>query len=114
MLMPAPAPGPLLPVALGKDGPDRLFIEWSDGHRSLYAWTHLRAHCPCATCREEREKPPDPLRVLKPSELQPLRPVGMPAVGRYAYKIVWSDGHDSGIFTLDMLRALCQCPECGM
>jgi DUF971 family protein len=105
-------PGPLMPVALSKDGPDRLRITWSDGHESVYAWKHLRAHCPCAGCREEREQPPDPFRILKPSELVPLAPVSMPAVGRYAYKIVWSDGHDTGIYTLEHLRSLCQCPQC--
>ncbi len=36
----------------------------------------------------------------------------MSPVGRYAYKITWSDGHDTGIFTLEHLRALCECPEC--
>ncbi len=36
----------------------------------------------------------------------------MPAVGRYAYKIVWNDGHETGIYTLEYLRSLCQCPEC--
>ena len=106
------APGPFTPVSLSKDGPDRLVIEWNDGHRSVYAWKHLRGHCPCAGCREEREKPPDPFRVLKPSELAPLAPVGMPRVGRYAYKIVWSDGHDAGIYTLEHLRSLCQCEVC--
>jgi DUF971 family protein len=106
------ASGPLVPLALRRDGPDRLVIEWNDGHRSTYAWAHLRAHCPCAGCREERDKPPDPFRILKPSELVPLAPVSMPRVGRYAYKIVWSDGHDMGIYTLEHLRSLCQCPQC--
>jgi DUF971 family protein len=32
----------------------------------------------------------------------------MPRVGRYAYKIVWNDGHDAGIYTLDHLRELCR------
>ena len=104
--------GPLLPVALRKEGDDRLVIEWNDGHRSLHTWKALRQHCPCAGCREEREKPPDPFRVLKPNELAPLKPREMPRVGRYGYKIVWSDGHDAGIYTLEHLRALCQCPEC--
>jgi DUF971 family protein len=27
-------------------------------------------------------------------------------VGRYAYHIVWSDGHDTGIYTLKMLREM--------
>jgi DUF971 family protein len=110
--MAASAPGPLLPVALSKDGPDRLVIQWNDGHHSVHTWRHLRANCPCAGCREEREQPPDPFRVLKPSELVPLAPVSMPSVGRYAYKIVWSDGHDAGIYTLEHLRSLCECPEC--
>jgi DUF971 family protein len=110
--MSAPVPGRLTPVALSKDGPDRLVIQWNDGHHSVYAWRHLRANCPCAGCRDEREKPPDPFRILKPSELVALAPVSIAPVGRYAYKIVWSDGHDTGIFTLEHLRELCQCPEC--
>ncbi len=110
--MSAPRSGPLLPVSLGKQPDGRLMIEWNDGHRSYYTWKHLRDNCPCATCRDEREKPPDPFRILSPKELQPLAPAAMSPVGRYAYKIVWNDGHDTGIYTLDSLRELCQCPEC--
>lgn len=102
----------LRPVALKKEGEDRLVIEWNDGHRSEYAWRYLRDNCPCAGCREERLLPPDPFRVLKPSELVPLKPVSISPVGFYAYKIVWSDGHDAGLFTLEHLRELCQCPAC--
>jgi DUF971 family protein len=97
IVMSASGSEPLTPLALRKDGPDRLVIEWSDGHHSVYTWRHLRDHCPCAGCREEREKPADPFRILKPNEMVPLAPVRMPPVGRYAYKIVWSDGHDYGI-----------------
>lgn len=103
---------PLAPRVLRKDGEDRLVVEWNDGHTSLYAWEHLRRNCPCAGCREERLKPPDPFRVLKPSELAPLKPVKLEAIGHYGYKFVWSDGHDSGIFTLEHLRELCQCENC--
>ena len=103
--MSAPGPGPLMPVALGKEGDGRLAIQWNDGHRSAYAWDHLRKHCPCAACREERQLPPDPFRVLKPGELAPLRPLRMEPVGRYAYKITWNDGHDTGIYAWSMLRA---------
>jgi DUF971 family protein len=108
-------PGPLLPVALSKEGTDRLVIEWNDGHRSVYSWQHLRKNCPCASCREEHNKPPDPFRILKPSELAPrppLAPLTFTPVGYYAYKIIWNDGHDTGIFTLETLRDLCQCPQC--
>jgi DUF971 family protein len=103
---------PIKPVSLHKEGDDRLVIVWSDSHQAEYTWRHLRDACPCAGCREERLQPPDPLRVLKQSELAPLRPVAFTPVGYYAYKITWSDGHDSGLFTLENLRALCECPAC--
>src|SRR5690349_8925501 len=108
----APASEPLLPVALTKEGTDRLVVQWKDGHRSVYTWKHLRENCPCAGCREERLQPPDPFRILKPNELVPLAPVAMTPIGHYAYKITWSDGHDTGIYTFETLRELCQCPEC--
>src|SRR5215471_123195 len=104
--------GPLRPLAIRREGTDRLVIDWSDGYRCSYTWQHLRNNCPCAGCREEREKPPDPFRILKPQELVPLAPVAMTPVGRYAYKITWSDGHDTGIYTFETLRELCQCSEC--
>jgi DUF971 family protein len=102
----------LHPVALSREGNDQLVIHWNDGHQSRYTWKHLRDNCPCAGCREERLKPPDPFRILKPNELVPLAPVAMTPVGHYAYKITWSDGHDTGIYTLENLRELCQCAAC--
>lgn len=105
---------PLLPLALGKEG-EGLFIAWNDGHRSLYTWKHLRANCPCAGCRGEMDQPPDPFRILKPSELAPkppLAPLEIAPIGRYAYKIIWNDGHDTGLYTIENLRGLCQCEQC--
>jgi DUF971 family protein len=105
-------PEALRPNRLSKDGDDRLAIEWNDGHRSVVSWQTLRAHCPCAGCQEERQKPPDPFRILKPNEIGPLKAVAITPVGFYAYKITWNDGHDAGIFTLENLRSLCECPAC--
>jgi DUF971 family protein len=88
-------------------------IQWGDGHVSGLPMALLRARCPCATCREIREAPPDPFRVLSASEaaavpdLQDIEPVG-----RYGLRLVWRDGHNTGIYTFDYLRALCPCPEC--
>jgi DUF971 family protein len=33
-------------------------------------------------------------------------------VGAYAVQIVWSDGHDTGIYAFESLRRACPCPEC--
>ncbi len=104
----------LRPVSLRKEGDEFLLIEWSDGHVSRHTWRNLRSNCPCASCREERQRPPDPFHILKPHEIPrgPLRPVAMKPVGYYAYTIAWSDGHSTGIYTFDLLRSLCECPQC--
>jgi len=108
--MTAPASAPLRPSVIRREGEDRLYIEWTDGRHGTIAWRTLREHCPCATCREERAKPPDPFRIIPEKELQagPPRPVAMTPIGYYAYKITWNDGHDTGIYTLENLRQLCE------
>ena len=47
--------------------------------------------------------------VVKPGEIQvtDYRPVG-----RYALNFTWSDRHDTGIYTYDLLRANCSCEQC--
>ena len=92
-----------------KDG--KLRITWSDGQRGEIAVGELRSACPCATCREKRSAPPAPslsLPVLSMAEARPLSVEGMKPVGNYAYSIAFSDGHDTGIFTLELLRQLGQ------
>ena len=81
----------------------------SDGQTREYAVRELRELCPCATCRERRTAPPPPsneLAVLGAAETQPLRISAMHPTGRYAYNIHFSDGHDTGIYTLELLREL--------
>lgn len=96
------------PTSLARDG-NRLVIAWDDGFHGFVPFAELRAKCPCATCNEERQKPPNPFHVLSDREVaagDPV-PVAMPARGLYAYQIVWNDGHDTGIYSLEYLRQLC-------
>ena len=95
------------PLSLRREG-DGLRIDWADGLTTRATWRALRKACPCATCVEDRAKPADPFRVLTPAEAQagPPDAVAMAPVGHYAYQITWNDGHGSGIYTLDQLRAL--------
>jgi DUF971 family protein len=83
-------------------------IAWSDGTTAVYTPRLLRDACPCATCREKRAAPSSPplLTVLAPAEIAPLAITGMQPVGHYAYSIEFSDGHSSGIYTLDYLHEL--------
>ncbi len=97
------------PTKLEMASPSLLVIDWSDGERRQYTLRELRDRCPCATCREKRQKPaapPNPFQVLKPEEARPLAIKEMSPVGNYAYSIAFSDGHDTGIFTLEFLREL--------
>lgn len=85
-----------------------LVIAWSDQSTKVYKVSVLRDNCPCATCREQRKAPPQPeplLPVMKPEEFG-VTIAGMKPVGTYAYGITFSDGHDSGIYTLEHLFAL--------
>jgi len=100
------------PTAL-KGSDTALTIEWSDGARQTIAWRLLRESCPCATCRVERQKPTadsgdddDLLPVISPGEAGPVKATAMRPVGNYAYGIEFSDGHNTGIFPLDLLRQL--------
>jgi DUF971 family protein len=86
-----------------------LRIAWSDGQVREYSVRELRDKCPCATCREKRSAPPPPatqLPILSAAETQPLKIAAMNPVGRYAYGIDFSDGHNTGIYTLESLREL--------
>lgn len=84
----------------------RLIVEWMDGKRSEYSLDELRRHCPCATCRTQREEQErNPLRVLK-FDPAGVRVTDAKLVGNYAIQFQWSDGHNTGIFDFRYLRAL--------
>lgn len=97
------------PTQLLLADPRTLRIIWDDGQVREYFLRDLREACPCATCREKRAESPAPpplLPVLSAAETQPLRLLGMEPVGGYAYSLDFSDGHDTGIYTLEHLREL--------
>jgi DUF971 family protein len=89
-------------------------IEWADGHRSEYALKFLRDACPCATCTGAHGQPPardrvaNPLALYKPA----LKIESVEPVGNYALRIVWNDGHSTGIYSYEHLRLICSCDEC--
>jgi ATP-binding protein involved in chromosome partitioning len=89
---------------------DGLLIEWDQqGHAGHFPSRALRLACPCAECVEEMTGRPllDPARV--PAD---IRPVSLALVGAYGLRVNWSDGHGTGIYTFERLRASCPCPWC--
>ncbi len=80
-----------------------LQIVWDDGQTSRHRLDALRAACSCAVCKGHH---PSQSKNLKPEQFQGVRITDIAPVGRYAYHIVWSDGHETGIYTLKMLREM--------
>ncbi len=82
---------------------DGLLIEWTAGDpESFYPARELRLACPCAGCREEMTGRP----LLDPAAVPPdVHPVSLALVGTYGIRIRWSDGHGTGIYTFERLRA---------
>ena len=92
-----------VPTAVEQAGPDALRIRWDDGVESLYPVRELRLACRCAHCVEEFSGRP----LLDPAGVpEDVRPTRIQSVGRYALSFAWSDGHDSGIYTYELLREL--------
>lgn len=86
-----------------------LTLKWSDGVSQQITWRTLRDQCPCAHCRTKRAEPPtpsNPFTILTPAEASPIKATSMKPTGNYAYSIDFSDGHNSGIYSLELLREL--------
>ena len=83
-----------------------LNIVWENGEQYICFAKTLRQHCPCATCQAEREKK-DPLKVIRSDQKQ-IELSSWRYVGNYAIALNWSDGHDTGIYTYEYLRQLCE------
>jgi DUF971 family protein len=108
-------PHQLRPTNIVADKQKReIIIAWSDGHESHYPFDGLRAVCPCVECRgghAQMGQPPDP-EMVRDAPVTELNLEQVEAVGAYAIQFHWSDGHWTGIYTWEMLRAACPCPIC--
>jgi len=76
----------------------RLVIEWGDGVRAGYDNDELRRQCPCADCKGHT---PAQAKVIV-SEGAKIK--GVQGVGSYALNLTFDDGHQTGIYTFDLLR----------
>ena len=97
-----------VPTEIGRANEHDLKVTWQDGHASIYPARALRLSCPCAACVDEVT---GQVRVIATAIAQNVRPLKVELVGRYALAIHWSDGHNTGIYAFEKLRALCPC--CG-
>lgn len=84
-----------------------LVFTWDDGHVSQFPLPFLRDSCPCAGCKGEvlfgKVYKPQTLNIYQEGmyELEKLE-----QVGQYAVQASWKDGHNTGIYSWELLRML--------
>lgn len=88
------------PKTIDREG-SGIKITWDDEKVTQYTGEFLRKHCPCALCKETPgHPPPQPIPEGK-VEVRSASPMGW-----YALQLTFSDAHDSGIYTYELLREL--------
>lgn len=83
-------------------------ITWEDGHVSQFDLAYVRGACGCATCHELRREN-KPVFIAASDSLDVL---SADLVGGYGVSFQWTDGHNTGIYRWEDLRAGCPCDEC--
>jgi DUF971 family protein len=85
-----------------------LQVLWTDDTTKRIGFWRLRTECQCAGCVDERtgRRTLDPRSV--PEDISIER---MELVGNYAIRIHWTDGHNTGLYTCDRLRAIGSDPQ---
>ena len=90
-------------VSMEPNSQTRAFkIVWNDGKQSLMSFRDLRFLCPCANCVDEHS---GVRKIRKEQVAEDIQPLKVQTIGNYALSIHWSDGHSTGIYSYDMLRA---------
>lgn len=85
-----------------------LTVEWHDGTRDFFPIALLRRLSPSADAKALRESlAANPLTVLPRGAADArVEAIGAELVGRYAIRIRFSDGHDTGIYSWRYLREI--------
>lgn len=93
------------PREISQESDTELRITWADERVCSYEASALRRACPCAQCVNEWTGQ----RTLKPEAVSDEVEIkDLSVVGRYALNFRWSDGHETGIYSFQYLRDLCE------
>ena len=78
-----------------------LEISWNDGQSQQLSHAFLRSQCKCSICLTMRLRTQDTLTVASEIRINEFRPVGA-----YGVQLIFSDGHERGIYPWVYLRGL--------
>lgn len=92
----------ITPVGMKQAGQiNGIVIQWQDGEDLEYDFRGLRLACACAACIDENTGE----KLLVPSMVPvDVKALTIESVGTYAIRIIWSDGHSTGIYPFELLR----------
>ncbi len=94
------------PVEVTRDDAAAILrVRWSDGETTEYSYRGLRGWCPCASCQGHSGG-----RQFVATSAPML--VGVEGVGRYALRLLWADGHSTGMYPHAYLREITDFSEC--
>jgi len=84
-----------------------LLVTFTDSTEAVINIKQLRQRCPCASCEGEK----DTLGNLYKGPEQKLNDnsfiiSGLQPVGYYGIRPFWKDGHNTGIFTVQLLKEI--------
>jgi len=97
------------PKSISRPKPYLLKFEFTDGFTATIKLDKFRKECPCAGCKGEE--------IMGNVVAPPMMPIFTPGlnelkklvqVGNYAVTATWGDGHDTGIYTWDNIREICE------
>lgn len=96
----APEPATVVDVTIERAA--SVTITFDDGLICMFPVADLRAGCPCATCRNVRER--GDFASARPDQVGDISIAGASFVGAWGLSITWSDGHNTGIYAWLPLR----------
>jgi DUF971 family protein len=81
---------------------EAVVVTFDDDVEAVFPVAELRAACPCAGCRGQRERGQQAWP--QPGQPAVISVVDAELTGAWGISLRWSDGHDTGIYSWDVLR----------
>jgi DUF971 family protein len=95
------------PIQIKKTENNSLSVKWNDESVTEIPLSKLRDECPCVNCKGESVIFESYIPIKSPFKAAGYYEIDkIETVGNYAISIKWKDGHDTGIYSWDILRKL--------
>lgn len=94
------------PLKLKRRNAVVLSATWPDGFDASILFRDLRDACPCAHCTGEEIMGQKVYHGMKTFAPGMNNLAALVQVGNYGVQATWKDGHDSGIYTWELLRSI--------